>query len=73
MEEATRFVTAHSDFHDETWPGCVAQPAQMMLDPAFRQAAKRLRPDSGGDPSQFRRLQIARAVLNAHAGQEVST
>lgn len=46
VEEAARFITRHSDFHDNAWSGCIDEAPPLMLDPAYRQAAKRLHPDA---------------------------
>ena len=59
IDDAARFIAEHS--------GLVV-PVDVVpevLDRAYRNAARRLHPDSGGDPAMFRRLTEARDLLRA--------
>jgi hypothetical protein len=68
VEEAARFITEHSDdpvgrLEDLDRFGLDVGLARAL----YRDAAKRLHPDAGGDPAMFRRLQDAKAVLDGAA------
>lgn len=62
-EAAAEFLSKHSSF------GSVKAPAATLIDNperarlAYREAAKRLHPDAGGDTAEFQRLQAAWAML----------
>jgi hypothetical protein len=65
VDEAARFIAEHSD-----------DPAGRLVDVAddplfalalYRDAAKTLHPDAGGDPELFKRLQDAKAILDQAA------
>jgi hypothetical protein len=64
VEWAARLLAYHA-WHDEVDE---AMCSLVLEDPApaFREAAKRLHPDVGGDPEEYRRLTEARDVLLAH-------
>lgn len=63
VDDAARFIAEHSGWWPEEVGALIDQP-EVMLD-AYRTAAKRLHPDTGGDPDLFRRLQEARELLEA--------
>lgn len=50
------------------WDHPYVNPHEVIddLDAAYRAAAKRLHPDTGGDPALFRRLSEARDLLRSH-------
>lgn len=70
VEDAARYIARNS------WPGenedcqerwfrrIIDEPE--MLASEYRRAAKRLHPDAGGDPAEFRRLNEARDLILAH-------
>ena len=62
-DQAAAFLVEHGE-----WGSVPADPADLIGEPDviaayYRQAAKRLHPDAGGDPEQFKRLQEAKEVL----------
>ena len=67
VEQAARFLIDQGE-----WGAVKAKPDELIGAPEvvgmyYRSAAKRLHPDTGGDHEQFKRLQDAKAVLDAHA------
>lgn len=43
--------------------------SRVNIAPAYREGARRLHPDAGGSTEAFQRLQLAKAVLQAHHGR----
>lgn len=69
LDEAARFLIKHGE-----WGGVPAKPDDLIGTPKiislyYREAAKRLHPDAGGSTEDFQRLQQAKALLDAGAGQ----
>lgn len=69
VEDAAEFIVLYADLllllsDDVPWTVLVIQDTQARAQ-AYRQAAKRLHPDVGGDPALFRRLTEARDLLDA--------
>lgn len=68
VEEAARFIARHSQglaFNgdpDTGWEDIIDNAE--LLATLFRDAAKRLHPDNGGDPEDFRKLTQARELLD---------
>lgn len=60
VEQAARFIAEHAS--DGGWLSDVAEDPSFAL-ALFKEAAKVLHPDVGGDPELFRRLSRARDVL----------
>lgn len=63
VEDAARFLIKHGE-----WGGEPGDPSDLIANPSiarayYREAAKRIHPDAGGDPERFRRLQVAKDVL----------
>lgn len=69
LEQAARFVAVNADGASGRTEAEIADAARYVLtDPnlrgvAYRQAAKRLHPDTGGDATEFARLQDAKRLL----------
>jgi hypothetical protein len=62
VDEAARLLLYHGD---GTGTVALVLGDRRYRDLMYRQAAKRLHPDAGGDPADFRRLQEARKLLEA--------
>lgn len=62
VEEAARFIAAHSDSPEDRLVDVEADP--FFATALYREAAKRLHPDAGGDPELFKRLVEAKDVLD---------
>lgn len=70
VDEAARFIVQHAGLPplgpgDTPWAEIIIEDRK-GLTAAYRQAAKRLHPDAGGDPADFRRLNEAHDLI---AGQ----
>lgn len=75
VEDAARFIVSHAHL-DQAEAGAFAlftgqresigKQRDVVLGAAYRQAARRLHPDAGGDAALFARLQQAREVLERH-------
>ena len=63
VEAAARFVAQHSDDPPGRLVDVEADPSFALV--LYKEAAKRLHPDAGGDAEQFRLLQVARQTLEA--------
>jgi hypothetical protein len=67
VEQAADFIAGVSMAPDDpTLRPSLIRNAEARAN-VYRRAAKRLHPDAGGDTELFRRLQEAKAVLDAHA------
>ena len=68
VEEAARFIVTHADLpllgpDDIPWEKIIVEDSTSLTQ-AFRQAAKRLHPDVGGNAADFRRLTEALELLD---------
>jgi hypothetical protein len=61
VDEAARFIAEHAGFGDAG----VVLASNGNAAEMYRKAARRLHPDAGGDPELFKRLQDAKAILEA--------
>lgn len=67
VEQAARFIAEQADSPD-AWQDILEDTAGVRSD-YYRDAAKRLHPDTGGDRELFVRLQEAKRVLDKHGGR----
>lgn len=66
VEEAAAFIAEHSDEPEGRAVDVADDPSFALV--LFKQAARRLHPDHGGDAALFRRLTEARQLLEASCG-----
>lgn len=66
VDQAARFVSEH-DAGSTVGVGAILSDRK-YLEFAYRNAAKKLHPDTGGDTAKFQLLQEAKRVLDAHHG-----
>lgn len=64
LQDAAAFINQHVPFVSAEW----IADRKDAFDIAYRQAAKALHPDAGGDEETFKQLQTAAEVLRAHHG-----
>lgn len=70
VEDAAQFLIDHGEWGGEkaTVPDLLAGGPEAIV-AYYREAAKRLHPDVGGDTERFKRLQDAKQVLDSFGGQ----
>ena len=68
VEQAAQFLADHADPDGRIESLARTLAHGHMVDAVYRQAAKTLHPDHGGDTALFQKLQDAKRILDAHAG-----
>jgi hypothetical protein len=70
VEEAAKFVCKHAGMPEASWGGLLDSISsgrpEMQYGPAYRMAAKRLHPDTGGSVDEFQTLQEAKTILDGY-------